>query len=130
MSTQKEGPRSFAVWIGNLGDGEANAELSEELQKLGAALTDEAYRCNKVAKGKLTVTFTLQCDPRGVGNVAWDVNGKPPKKSRAAQAMWINKHGNWVHENPRQQSLPGIREVKQEPLEVRDLERTGDVREI
>lgn len=103
--------RSFATFFATLGDGDANSEASEEMHELAQALQDESLKRNAPVKGTLTIKLDVSCDPRGVVGVSWDLTRKNPKPQRVAAALWVDKKGNFVHENPRQQAL-FPREVK------------------
>lgn len=103
--------RSFATFYATLGDGDANKETSAEMHELSKALQDQALKRNDVVKGTLTIKLEVSCDPRGVVGVTWDVARKDPKPQRVAAALWVDKKGHLVHENPRQQVM-FPREVK------------------
>lgn len=127
--TERAGPRSFARFIETAGDGDFHQELSEGLQELSQSIQSEALRTNAKIKGKLSLTMTLSCDPRGVIGIDCDVAVKKPRAKRATAQAWINKDGNVVFEHPRQQKLP-LREVTLErDREHVDLE-TGEVRSV
>lgn len=121
MEDKQTGARSFAVFVQQLGDGDLNTELSEELYKLGNALQDESLARNDAVVGGLTLKLKAKCDPRGVVHFVWDVKMEPPKPKRCGASVWVNKHGNFVHENPKQASL-FPREVKVEDAEVREVD--------
>jgi hypothetical protein len=127
MASVEKAPRSFAVFLANLADGDANRELSEEWKKLSDELQKDSSNRNAVSKGKLNLKLSLQVDPRGVCTIGWDVETREPKPPRVGGVMWIDANGNMVHENPRQQKLP-LREVGgREPGDVFDPD-TGEVR--
>lgn len=122
METKKEkAPRSFAVFVQQLGDGDLNTELSDELFKLGNALQDESLARNDDVTGALTLKLKAKCDPRGVVHFVWDVKMEPPKPKRCGASVWVNKHGNFVHENPKQKEL-FPREIKAADAEVREVD--------
>jgi hypothetical protein len=122
----KEGPRSFARFIENVGDGDFHQDASDALFELGKAIQDLALRTESKVKGKLTLTIDMSCDARGVVGVNVDVVTKKPKAKRAPAQAWITKHGNVVFEHPRQTKLP-LREVGGVELVV---ERAGDGRAV
>jgi hypothetical protein len=128
-TTDGAGARSFATFFSLLGEGDANDEASEALFLLGQALQDEALKRNAQIKGSLTLKLDITCDPRGVVGVSWDVARKDPKPQRIAAALWVDKNGNLVHENPRQQNL-FPREVRQVQRAVREIEDPVEVREV
>lgn len=120
METKQTGARSFAVFVRELGDGDMNSELSEELYKLGNTLQDESLARNDEVSGSLTLKLKAKCDPRGVVHFVWDVKMEPPKPKRCGASVWVNKAGNFVHENPKQKEL-FPREIKIEDAEVREV---------
>lgn len=99
------GPRSFAVFLARLGDGEANFELSEALHRLTDKLHDEALNAGK-AKGKLTLTLAFAVGKNGQVEIERDVKVAEPKPVRGKAVAWIDRKGNLVSENPRQAKLP------------------------
>lgn len=125
MDKAQTGPRSFAVFVQQLGDGDLNSELSEELHKLGNALQDESLARSEVVGGALTLKLKAKCDPRGVVQFVWDVKMEPPKPKRCGASVWVDKHGHFVHDNPKQKTL-FPREVVQD-AEIREVDEDGVV---
>jgi len=105
-----EGPRSFARFIENVGEGDFHRDASDGLFDLGNAIQDLALRTESKVKGKMTIVVEMSCDARGVVGVTVDVQVKKPKVRKAAAQAWITKGGNVVFEHPRQTKLP-LREV-------------------
>lgn len=118
--TKQAGPRSFAVFVQQLGDGDLNAELSDQLHQLGAALQEESRARSDAVVGGLTFKLKAKCDPRGVVHFTWDVKMERPKPKRCGASVWVNREGNFVHDNPKQASL-FPREVKVEDAEIREV---------
>jgi hypothetical protein len=106
---EKEGPRSFAVFVRQLADGDAEREASEALHELLESLRKEA-EAQGAAKGILTLKFALTVDAMNQVEIAYDISTKEPTPLRPKAHLWITKGGNIVFENPRQQKLP-LREV-------------------
>lgn len=119
--TQTGAPRSFAVFVQQIGDGDLNAEASEEFHKLALAVQAEALARQDAASGSLTIKIKVKGDPRNVAHFTWDVKADPPKKKRCGASAWVNKQGHVVFENPRQPSL-FPREVKIEDAVIREVE--------
>lgn len=113
-------PRSFAVFLQQLGDGDLNTELSELLHRLGVRLQDESLTRNGEVSGTLTLKIKVKCDPRGLAHFTWETKMEPPKPKRCGASVWVNKQGNFVHENPRQPTL-FPREVRIEDAEIREV---------
>jgi len=107
---KKEGPRSFARFIEQVGDGDLLADASSGLYELSNALQDESLRLNAKVKGKLIIEIPMTCDPRGVMGIDFNVKVNKPTKKRATAQAWVTKGGNVIFESPRQTSLP-LREV-------------------
>lgn len=128
MKKEDTAPRSFAVFIHDLADGDANRELSELLHELVKKLAADAYNRASVSKGKLGVKFNVSVDPRGQVVIGWDASTTEPKPPRTGGVMWLDKGNNLVAENPRQQKLP-LREVGGRDREAVDPE-TGEVRHV
>jgi hypothetical protein len=126
---KEEGPRSFAVFVQGLAEGDCNAEMSRELQRLGQVMKREAEARGEEVPGAITLTIKGKADPRGTVHFLWDVKVTEPKPKRVGGAMWISRDGNFVSEDPRQKEL-FPREVKGPTTEAAiDLgaERKGEV---
>lgn len=123
MATEKqEGPRSFARFLEQLGDGDVHQELSDELYELGRQLLTQARARLQEVKGTLTLKLKFKADPKGVVDIDHVVEVKVPKPKRAAATMFLTKGGNLSVENPRQPLLPGIREVALPAETVREVD--------
>lgn len=113
------------MFVQQLGDGDLNNELSEAFHKLGTALQAESLARNEAVGGTLGIKLKARCDPRGVVQFTWDVKMEPPKPKRVGASVWVDRHGRFVHENPRQKVL-FPREVVQD-AEVREVDEDGVV---
>jgi hypothetical protein len=99
---KEEGPRSFAVFLRKLGQGEAESSLSYELHELGKRLQEEAHARNEKVKGTLTLSLAFEAEPEEeLVKVAYDVKAKPPKPRRAKGYFWLTKGGNLSTEQPK-----------------------------
>lgn len=114
-----EGPRSFAVFMRQLADGDAEREASAKLHELLAALREEAEAAGGAAKGGLTLKFDVKVDKLGQVTINYDVTPKYPKPSRPEARVWLNEGNNVIFENPRQAKLF-----------PREVEVTGKIREV
>lgn len=113
---QDEGSRSAAVFLTKVADGELHARFSDELARLGAALLEEAKRRDGKVKGELVLKLAFSVAPSGISEVGYSVKVKKPEPKTSLGTHWITPGGNFVQENPRQQTLP-LREVpKAEPV--------------
>jgi hypothetical protein len=124
MSEDTTGPRSFAVFVQQLGDGDLNSELSAAFHKLGRALQEESLARSELVGGTLALKLKAKCDPRGIVQFTWDVKVEPPKPKRVGASVWVDRHGRFVHENPRQKPL-FPREVVVQDAEVREVDGGG-----
>lgn len=117
---KEEGPRSFARFFEGIGEGDFHQEASEKLFELNNKLQEHALRTDSRVKGKLTLTFDVSIDQRGIMGVSSDCTIKTPKVKRAPAQAWCTKGGNVSFENPRQATLPGVlrevggREIRQD----------------
>lgn len=125
---QEEGPRSFAVFLQALADGDCHAQLTGELYRLGQALRTQARAQQVKVNGKLTLTLGLTTDKDGTTTeVTYDITRKDPKAARARSIRWLTKEGN-LNPAPVQQMLFGIREVSDDRGDVRDAPEAPEVR--
>jgi len=127
--TNDEGPRSFARFIEQVADGEAQITASAELHELGKALKREASAQNAKVKGKLTLSLSFEADPMGAITVGYDVDMKAPKPKRGGSIFWTTKDGNLSAEHPRQARLP-LHEVSEEAGTVVEFEVSQEMKEI
>lgn len=125
----KEGPRSFARIIHDLGDGDVHADLSADLHALVSAIRDQALSVDGASKSKgvMTVKITCECDARGIVGIHVDSAVKTPKRRRPKYQAWVTGGGNLTTEHPRQVRLPlqevGRRGVAAElPDEMREAQ--------
>lgn len=125
---EDEGPRSFSTLLGQLADGEAERDLSEQLLELTKKIQDEALARGSEAKGALSLKIAITADHKGVATVTYVVDVKHPKRRTSAQLYWLTKGGNLTPENPRQTKLP-LRDVSGS-RETRDVSAASAVREV
>lgn len=111
IEENEEGPRSFAHTIATFAEGELNADCSKELRDLLFVMHEEATRLEKPMKGSFKLELTIEVSEAGMVGIAPSIKTKAPEKKRRGSHMWVTKGGNLTHENPRQQTLPGLREV-------------------
>lgn len=126
--TPNEGTRSFSVFLAQVDDGEAHAELSRELHALCAALDEECKNTGK-AKGKLTLDLAISVEKGGLVTVGYEVRKREPKKSRGGSVFFLTKGRNLTTENPRQQKLP-LREAPKPSAEVKEVTAQANVRDV
>lgn len=120
-----EGARSATRFLEQVSDGQCAADLSHALHRLGLQMRAQiALRSDKV-NGEIVLKLKFNAEPSGIVGVAYEINAKDPKQRTSASVFWLTKGGNLSNENPRQTSLPGIREVKRNE-DVRDAEPAND----
>lgn len=91
--------------------GEMLDELAEHLAALVLA-------CDRTGKpGALTVTLKLKPGRSGQVEIDDDIAVKAPKLSKGTTLMFGTPEGNLQREDPRQQQLPGLRQVSGAPAE-------------
>ena len=94
-----EGPRSFAVFLRDVGNGTLEVKASEEFHKLAQAVEAEAAKRGK-AKGTLTVKVLIETDDQGNGNVKFAVDSKEPTVVHNGGPAWFTKGSNVTLEPP------------------------------
>lgn len=124
--TATEGPRAFTRWLEKLGDGQANADLSQALFELGGVLRKEALEGRGEAKGELSLSIKFKVDAFGQVITTYAIKLKEPEPARPSSMFWLTKGGNFTIENPRQTTLP-LREVVNQQGQIVDPE-TGELR--
>jgi hypothetical protein len=105
----EDAPRSFSHLLHQIGEGQFHAELSETMHELTKKLEAHAYDFSK-AKGKITLSLTVEIDREGLVTIDPEVTTKVPKPARKRGRFWIAPGGHLAAENPKQQQLP-LREV-------------------
>lgn len=125
-----EGPRAFARFIEQLGEGDVHAELSEELYQLGKTLLAQSRARDTNVKGTLILKLKFDANPKGLVDIEHSIDVKVPKPKRAGAAMWLTKGGNLSPENQRQPLLPGIREVAAPADAGRDVDKPAVVKDV
>lgn len=119
---EEEGPRSFAVFLRALAEGQAETDLSVALHELAVRCKEDARLSGGKVSGKLTFELSLHADIKGPVILKYSVSVKRPKRRTPDGAMWLTKGGNLTPHNPKQGRL-GLHEVagaEQPPREVED----------
>ena len=101
----------FSEFVEMLEDGVFEAELSDELNRINAALNDHAIDFAKTAKGKLSINFDFTLK-EGVFEIKSDFKTKLPEIPRRRTIAWSTPDNNFSPSNPRQRdmferSIPG-----------------------
>lgn len=132
MSKVEEGPRSFLNFLAELGQGDAQRELSDELHELGKRLANESLARDAKVSGELTLKIKFKAEKNGLVSTGYEIKRKDPSRSTTPGVAWLTPGGNFTSENPRQAELPGLREIPggrgQTPREItvgRDIDDRG-----
>jgi len=130
-SPTTEGPRSFAVFLQQLGEGTAHTELTTEMRDLLVLLHEEARSQGDAgsAKGKLTLTIDFKVEAKGPVAIGWNVATREPKPVRAEDHFWLTPGRNLSRDNPKQQKLFPRDVTVKTPLEAPDDDETSIARE-
>lgn len=73
------------------------------------------------AKGSFTIKVNYTLDKMLTMNVEGEAKFDKPKKPKAAATLWTTADGLLTPQNPRQPSLPGIRDVTPSNRETRTV---------
>jgi hypothetical protein len=72
------------------------------------------------AKGKVTLTLAYTLDKQLSLQIEGEARFEKPKTPKASATLWTTADGALTPQNPRQPSLPGIRDVSTPQHAVRD----------
>jgi hypothetical protein len=130
MSKKKEeGPRSFAVFLRQLAENRADAEISQELHDLVKLGRHESLARDAKVKGELSLKLKFDFAPNGVVGVTYEVKVKAPPKKTSSGHMFVTDGGNLSPKDERQLDL-GLRDVsRNESDELRDVHDVAEAEE-
>ncbi len=77
-----EGPRSFAVLLSQLEDGQLHEELSVVVNEMQKELHEYSQRNHKNADGEIKLSIKFFHEPNGVVSVKASIDTKMPKTAR------------------------------------------------
>lgn len=102
--------RSFDALMRMLEDGALNADLSDSLQEIAAALSNYVIDYGGEPKAKLTldVNFALK---GGVFEITAATKLKLPDKPRGRTVAWCTSDHKFTPTNPRQGALFGVKDA-------------------
>jgi hypothetical protein len=98
-------------FVDMLEDGRLSHDLHRELAKVQEALTIEAERTGKKAKGQLVLTVDLEKEGEMYGARA-KIKIKVPEAPRPKSVMWDDGAGNFTRFPPNQTQMFGTRQVR------------------
>jgi hypothetical protein len=120
-----EGPRSFAVFLRDVGNGTLEVKASEEFHKLAQAVEAEAAKRGK-AKGTLTVKVLIETDDQGNGNVKFAVDSKEPTVVHNGGPAWFTKGSNVTLEPPgKEKRIRDVSSTPRKPARQMTIEEAG-----
>lgn len=99
--------------------GEFLAQFMEDHQKLILDMHQAQMDQGGKVKGGFTITVDYALDRQLSMQVTAEAKIKAPKKPKASAALWTTADGMLTPQNPRQPSLPGIRDVTPNAQPVR-----------
>lgn len=95
---------SFANLLASHADGDINAQLSDGIQEMVAALSNKAVERGGKHKGKIVLTVDIELD-QGVFGVTMDASIKMPKKGGAKAVYWATDKNKLTPSNPKQVNM-------------------------
>jgi hypothetical protein len=99
--------KPFTDTLNSLRYGSLSDELTEKLEEL-------LSRCVAAhASGTLTLKLKLKPGNAGQIEITDDVTITAPKEQKGTSIMFATPEGNLQREDPRQQSLPGLKSVEE-----------------
>ena len=102
--------RPFADTLVALRHGSLADEVSEKFNEL----TNKCVETGRA--GSMTLKITLKPGKAGQVEVEDNIKLTLPKEEKGTSLMFATVEGNLQREDPRQQSLPGIRSVAETPV--------------
>lgn len=97
------GVRQFTDVLRDLRFGEALEELSKEFNGAVLAVEDTGKPAT------ITLTVTVKPSTAGALEVFDDIKVKLPKASKSSSLFFATPEGNLVRNDPRQETLPGLK---------------------
>jgi hypothetical protein len=108
--------RSFGIFLTQIADGEIHDQLTEDLRDLVRSIQEAAANSNgSKASGTIKLSIKLKLD-RGAFDVVADHSVTKPKTRHSLSLFWATADGMLVRNDPRQQVLPGVRDVSAPPV--------------
>lgn len=107
--------RQFTDVIRDMRFGEMLDELDCDLNQLVTAVESTGK------SGTLTITMTLKPSSSGAIEVTDAVKVKLPKLAKGSSLFFATPEGNLVRNNPRQDELPGLKEVKNNTKPMKEI---------
>lgn len=97
-------------FITSLEDGQFDADLFRELQRMAGDLSDHAMANSGKAKGKISITIDVVQEAQVVQLAAkFKITG--PEEKRPRSVMWLTDDNRFTRSRPNQKELFGIRDV-------------------
>jgi hypothetical protein len=109
------GIRQFTDVIRDMRFGETLDEISEEFNKLVTAVESTGKG------GELIFKVRLKPSSSGAIEVIDDIKSKIPQLAKGSSLFFATPEGNLVRNNPRQDELPGLKEVAANTKPLKDV---------
>ena len=97
-------PKSFALFLQTLEDGQLNDELSEALQDLSRKLHDHSLNYGSKGKGKIAIGLEFIYE-KGVFDIRSSIKVTEPVAPRIRSIAWSDINHNLVPNNPKQNDM-------------------------
>lgn len=95
---------SFQQFIGNVEDGQLQADLSQALQRLLADMRTHQINVGGNPKGKIAINFDLKLE-NGVVEVTGNYTVNAPKRVGGKSIYWVTEDGHLTSRNPKQMDM-------------------------
>ena len=100
---------SFAEFVKMLEDGQVDADLHAEMQRIANALTDYHQMARSKAKGQIKITIDFAFDGIFRIDTKWDT--KLPKEERMGSVLFASDDNRFTPHRPGQGDFFGMRDV-------------------
>lgn len=114
-------PPNFTFFLSRLANGEADANAAYEMQQLTMRLQEEAHARNGKVKGKFKLVINFIVDETDAVAIHYDISTAAPPRKTTPSISWLKKNGQLTDRNPRQQEIPGLRDVGGGKKEFRNV---------
>lgn len=95
---------SFQKFIGNVEDGQLQADLTNALQRLLADMRTHQINVGGNPKGKIAINFDFKLE-NGVVEVSGNYSVTAPKRVGGKSIYWVTEDGHLTGRNPKQMDM-------------------------
>ena len=100
---------SFTALVQSLANGGVNADLTDDLRELLAAIQAQVDEYSTKSKGSLTFKLDFEVEPSGIVNIDHAITVQKPKIKRRRSHAWAAGDGMLSLTDPKQPDLPNLR---------------------